>query len=461
MLVKEPKKILSALALSSALILTGCGSGGGSSSGGSSSNPPPEPSTGSVAGPLDAVQEPLDSQVFAPLADAAAGTPLEGTLNCASDLLVTDFLDVLDSFLVLVDPASLQNPQALFAGAAPQLQATITDFAGNLPGLLASFTGEECSGSGESGGGSENPLAGTPLAPLGDALAPALAAFPGAGGGDMDIGSLSALVAQLSAAFSDGLATVYAQDPSGELQGAPVLGGLLTTLDVALADLAVTVAAAEDMDTDATATAVSATLNHLLNNVLTGVVPIALIEEQAGTGPVFSGPIADAVASLTGLIGGDFSGFNGDDFTALFTGGFDQLLAAFSGGGENGEGGDSPLAALQALFEGALAGGLPLPAGGTGTPLDALLSPLVAVLDALTAGGGTGGLTGTPLDVLFAPLVAGFEGPAGACPLATTPLAPVCSVVDGLLSQLSANPGSDPLAILEGLVATLLGGLAP
>ena len=275
----------------------------------------------------------------------------------------------------------------------------------------------------------------------------------------MDMGSLSAAVAMLSEAFSEGLATAYAQDPSGELQNAPVLSGLLTTLDVALADLTVTVAAAEDMDSDAAAAAISTTLEHLLNNVLTGIVPIAFIEEQAGTGPVFSQPIADAVASLTGLIGGDFSGFNGDDFTALFTGGFEELLAAFSGGEEGGEGGDSPLAALQGVFESALAGGLP--SGGTGTPLDALLSPVMALLEALTAGGDAGGLTGTPLDILLAPLVAGFEGPAGACPLATSPLSPVCGVVDGLMSQLSANPDSDPLAVLQGLITTLFGGSAP
>lgn len=476
MLIKEPKKILTAFALSATLALAACGGGGGgggsTASGNNDNEDPgtnPETSIGSessnVEGPLDILQEPLSNQVFGALADGAAsvpgvGEPLAGLVNCSSQLIVTDVLDILDSFLVLVDPTSLQNPQSLITDAAPQLQATFTEFAADLPGLLASLADGDCAMDSDAEPGS-NPLNGTPLQPLGDALAPVLGGF---GGGEMGIGSLSALVAQLSTAFSDGLASAYAADPTGQLSTAPVLSGVLETLDVALFDLLGTVAAIEDFDNPTgVASAVSTTLENLLNNVLIGVVPIGLIEEQSGQGPIISSQIESAVAALTGLLGGDFSGFTDGDFTQLFQSGITDLLSGL-GGGEDSPLAGTPLAAIQDLIAGGLAGGFTgLPT--TGTPLDTVLLPVTAVLEALM--GFDSGPTGTPLDIILGPLAEGLGGSADAasCPLAATPLSALCSLTEGLLDGLALDD-SNPLALLtdlltSGPLAGLFGVLIP
>jgi hypothetical protein len=438
-------KTLLAVSFGASLALTACG-GGGSSKSGRTTPAAEQPITSGyseVEGPLDAVQQPLSEQVITQLAGAAAGTPLEGAINCVGSFVVTDVLDILDSVLVQVDPASLQDPAALLANSASGLQASVTELATDLPVALASLTGASCT-AGSAGGSGSNPLAGTPLAPLGDALAPVFAAANGGGSSGGGAPSAAALMQQLSTAFSEGLATVIAQDPTGQVADAPILGGLLVTLNQAFSDLAVTVAALETMNPDATGAAVSGTLNNLLDNVLTKVVPIAFIEEQAGQGPVLSSQIEAAVASLTGLLGGDLSGLTAGDFTSLFGAGGGDLFAPLS---------DTVLGGLQSAITGALAGGGS--SGTTGTPLDAILDQLAPIQAALSAQGGSG-LTGTPLDVLLTPVASVLQG-GGACPLATTPLAAVCGLVSDLQAALTLNPSADPLAVLQGLLESILG----
>lgn len=447
-------KGLLALTFSASLALTGCGGGGGgggsSSSGngsgdGGGSNEPLTTSYSEVEGPLDAVQQPLSEQVLAPIVAGAAGTPLEGPVSCVTSFVVTDVLDVLDSVLVNVDPATLSNPAALFEGTAANFQATVTELAADLPIALASLAGEECIGGG-SGGDSSDPLAalaGTPLEPLAQALAPVLAMANGGGSGEAP--SPSVLLAQLSTAFSEGLASIVAQDPSGQIGGAPVLGGLLTTLDQALSDLSLTAIALEDMDTDATSAALSVTVENLLNGLLIDVVPIGFIEEQSGQGPIVSSQIQSAVASLAGLLGGGFGGLPAGGFGSPA----DALFGPLS---------DTFLASLQSALAGGLAGGgAGSNVGGFGALLE-VLAPLQALLSGGGDTGGDDGLTGTPLDILLAPLMAAMNGGAGACPLAGTPLDALCSVSNAFTGALAQDDGADLLGVLQGLLGTLLGG---
>ncbi|MGJ8687334.1 MAG: hypothetical protein ACSHWQ_07635 [Spongiibacteraceae bacterium] len=413
---------LAASLLSASLLLTACGGSSGGSGGGD------EPSNTSVAGPLDVVQEPLSTQVFGGLSSAAAGTPLEGAISCVGDLVANDVLDVLDSLLVKLDPATLQDPQALFTESAADLQATVTQLAERLPLVLASLTGASCDGSDSTAGGNPlDTLAGTPLAPLADALAPVLGGMDSSGGG-MDSASLSALVEMISDAFSDGLATIVAQDPTGQVAEAPVLGGLLTTLDVALQDLSTTVAALETTDPDAVASALAVTVNHLLNGVLLDVIPVKFIEEQSGQGSVFSDPISDAIFTLTSSFGSGFSGFGEAGFTDAFGGSSTDLFATFQ---------NSALGPLLAPITSALGGQSSGGAGTTGTPLDVILDPLLALGDSLSAEGSEGSaFTGTPLDLLIAPILAAAENEPGTCPLNGTPLSAVCGLLDTLLGGL-------------------------
>jgi hypothetical protein len=435
-------KGLVALTLSAGLVLTGCG--GGSSSAGAGEEPVTS-SYSEVDGPLDAVQQQLSEQLLAPIVVGAGGTPLEVPLSCISTFVVTDVLDALDSVLVNLDPDTLQSdPAALFTGSAASFQAAVTELAADLPIVLASLAGESCSG--DSGGGGESSdllaaLAGTDLAPLAEALAPVLAMSSGGSSGEPPTPSV--LLAMLSEAFSEGLQTIFAQDSSGEIGGAPVLGGLLTTLDTVLSDLAATGVALENMDTDATSAALSATLESVLNGLLIDVVPIGFIEEQAGQGAVVSSQIKVGTAALAGLLGGDFG--------SLPSGGFENPVEDLFGPLN-----DTFLTGLQSTLTDGLAGGGESNAVG----FDALLEALVPLQEALSAGGDTGtgdGLTGTPLDILLTPLVTALDG-GGECPLAGSSLDPLCSVATSLSDALAQDAEADLLGVLQGLLADLLGG---
>lgn len=448
-------KGLLALTFSASLALAGCGggsshSGGSPSSGNGGGNEEPITSGYSeVEGPLDAVQQPLSEQVLAPIVAGAAGTPLEGPVSCVTSFVVTDVLDILDSILVNVDPATLQSdPAALFTDSAANFQATVTELAEDLPVALASLVGESCTGGG-SGGDSSDPLAalaGTPLAPLAEALAPVLEMANGGGSGEAP--SPSVLLTMLSEAFSEGLQTIRGQDPSGQIGGAPVLGGLLDTLDTALTDLAVAGVAFEDMDTDAASAALSTTLENLLNGLLIDVVPIGFIEEQSGQGPVVSSQIQAATAAIAGLLGGNFG--------ELPSGGFENPAEALFGPLS-----DTFLAGLQSALTDGLAGG---GGGSNAVGFDALLEALAPLQALLSAGGDTGsgdGLTGTPLDLLLTPLVTALDGGAGSCPLAATPLSALCDVATTLSDAITGGDATGLLTVLQGALTTLFGSVAP
>ncbi|WP_339676124.1 hypothetical protein [uncultured Zhongshania sp.] len=448
-------KGLLALTLSAGLVLTGCGGGsssnrGGSSGGGGGAEQPITNGFSEVEGPLDAVQQPLSEQVLAPIVAGAAGTPLEGPVSCVTSFIVTDVLDILDSILVNVDPATLQSdPAALFTDSAASFQATVTELAADLPVALASLAGESCTGGGSGGGDSSDPLAalaGTPLAPLADALAPVLEMANGGGSGEAP--SPSVLLTMLSDAFSEGIQTIRDQDPSGQIGGAPVLGGLLTTLDTALSDLAAAGLAFDDMDTDAASAALSVTLENLLNGLLIDVVPIGFIEEQADQGPVLSSQIKEATAALAGLLGGNFGELPG--------GGFENPADALFGPLS-----DTFLAGLQSALTDGLAGG----GGGSNVGgFDALLEALAPLQALLSAGGGSGtgdGLTGTPLDLLLTPLVTALDGGAGSCPLAATPLSALCDVASTLTDAIGGGGGENLLTVLQGALTTLFASAAP
>ncbi|MEE2653316.1 MAG: hypothetical protein VYE54_11370 [Pseudomonadota bacterium] len=429
------------LGLSAAVLLTACGGGGG---GGSSSGGSSEQATyQGVEGPLDMVQEPLSEQVLGQIASAAEGTPLEGAVQCVDQVVVQDTVDVLDSILGAVNPDSINDPQQAFADAATNIQLAVNELLADLPALLTSLAGQgDCTGPSGAPMGS-NPLAGTPLAPLGDALAPLLTAAGGSGfgnGENLDLTALQALTDQLSSAFNEGLANLPA-----EVADAPVLGGLLTTLQTTFNDLDTTIGALDDASGDETAGAIATTLDNLLSNLLTQVVPVEFIEEQAGQPGAVSSQIKDGIGQVTAQLDNGLGAVLDPAFGALFGGALDPLFSGLN----------MLLTPIGEAITGGLASG-GSGAGPTGTPLDALLAPLEGVFAALTGGGSGDGLTGTPLDLLLDPLASALGG-GGSCPLAETPLNPLCTVVDGLLSGLGG--GGNPLDLLTDLLDTILGPL--
>ena len=393
-----------ALVIAGGMLLTGCG-GSSSGSGGGSNTPTGPTARSDVSGPLDAVQEPVSSQVIAPLADAAAGTPLEGVISCVDQVVVGDTLDIVDILAAQTDAGA-----SGFASSATVVQAELTNLVSDLQGLLTSLAGGSgCSGTTipAPGGFGTNPLAGTPLEDFGATLLSTLASvqaqLTGAGGTTPSLSTQTALFDQLSAGYQQALALVPAEATS-----APVVGPALSLVGTALMDLDTTVTAAASANPTTTAAAITATVEHLVSGLLLDVLPIGLLEDQAGGADVISGPITDALDQLTALLSGGFTAPGSNLGGNALSGVIDDLLAPLTGAAS----GSDPTVVLTTLLDqitaalgGAGAGGLPVPDIGSDALNEALAqitslltgagandSPLAGLIDTLT--GLLGGLLG-------------------------------------------------------------------
>lgn len=372
------KKAGYALILSAAMLTAACGGGG---SGGSTDNPSgggstPTPQSTTVAGPLDTVQTAVTSTVFVPLVSATAGTPLQPVLLCANGIATRNLLDIADAFA-----NGLASPATLLTTAPAQAQAAVTALVGNLSGLLTSLNGtQSCLGGSTApttGIPTTNPLAGTPLAALGDQLLPILLSAsqqlaPGAGGVPSPLSALqlAGIVEQLSNAFSTGLASL----PSDVLT-APILGGSLVTVDDALAQLAsLTDLAASGAAPQVLATSFQTLAESVINNLLTKVLPVANLQTLAGGGAPTNlvATLQAAVASLTAGLG-----------TSPTT-----PLPANPLGGVGFEGLTGVINQLVTTLPTALTGTAGL------TPLAAALGQVQTLLGSLLGLGGSGGGTG-------------------------------------------------------------------
>lgn len=394
------KQMMLAGALAACLFAAACGGGGSSDSGSSGSSGGSGGQSVSVAGPLDTVQSTLSSTVLSQLEGATAGTPLQGVLMCTDDIVNHNTLDVLDVVL-----NALQNPGS--ASAAPaQVQALVNELVSNLGSLLTSLASSSggC-GSGTGGGTgsgvpSTNPLAGTPLAPLGDALLPILQQIQSqtGSGNSNGLAQLATLVDELNAAFQSGLAQVPSSATSQ-----PVVGGVITTLGTTVSNLASMMDAVGANNSSAFQSSTQNLLNNLLVNVLTQVVPTSYIETQAGQPGVVTGPIKQAAATFSTTVA-----------TALGQGEA-QLLAALT---------SSQLA--------------PVTDPVIKTLLPAILGPInqgLASLGSSSGGGGLGSLTSvvTELTSVLGSILGSTggssSGGSSSCAFAGTPLSVLCTLL--------------------------------
>lgn len=299
------------------LALAGCG---GSSSGGSSSG---SAQPAAVAGPLDALQTTLTSSVFDPLESATAGTPLQGVLSCADQGVNQNLLDTVDALL-----NGLQNPATLASTTPAQVQAELQALVGNLTGLLTALAGSgDCNGTSSLG---SNPLAGTPLAALGNALLPQLQSLQAQlSGGQLGLGTLSGLFTQLQQTLQGAL-----QQLPSSATSAPVLGGLLSTLETTLGDLGTLINTVGSSPANVPA-AVATTLQDLLNGLTTQVIPLGQLQQISGQSGSTS-PLSQVKSAIQTVVqqvqnaliqGSTLSGLLGAGQTSGFTGPLTQLVS--------------------------------------------------------------------------------------------------------------------------------------
>ena len=395
------KPWLLGLSLAAAVFAAGCGGGGSSADNPTTPEPPvtPEPpTTGKVAGPLDAVQTPLSETVLGQLAGAVADTPLAPVIASADQIVVQDLLDIVDAVaLGLQQAATTGNPAAL-ADSAPQVQAQVMQMVTHLRGLLDALA----AGTGGTGGIGSNPLAGTPLAPLGDALTPVLAQIGalgtgGSSGTDLNLTQLAYVVSLLNNHLQTGLSQIPA-----EARNAPVVGAVFTTLSTSLTDVTGLLAAASTYNATTTTARVQTTVNNLLTNVLTGIVPVHFLEQQTGNPGVLSSQIEAGIAQVSAVLGENLGVVLTPVLEDLLGGALSPLLDPIE---------NQVLPAVLTPIIDALSGGLP-GVGGSGFGGTQLGGLLGLVTDALAS---------TPLG----DLVDDILGPV-LCLFAGTPLSFLC-----------------------------------
>lgn len=351
------------------------GSGGSAGAGGSGGS-----AAFSVTGPLDPVQAQVADLVGQQIASALPA-PLDGAVQCLSGS-VTNATDVVDA--ILVPFTTLPNggdPAVAFQAAAADVAVGLQAFAARLQSSLQIIAGvsSSCSGTPSSG----NPLAGTPLEPVGAPLAQLITALQGAGGPNNDNYDLVAIGNAVAPLLSQ-ISTAFDQVPV-EARNAPVVGGVFTTLQDLTADLAVILPAATSFNPVTTEAGVESLLSNTLSNVLTQVLPVAQID--AATGQNVSGQINTGINTAVAALGTGLGTLITPVFNDLLDGALDPVI--------------DPVGGLLMQLLGGLTGN-PLngiindQAGNGAGPLDSLLgiltvgannSPLAALTGALPNGG--------------------------------------------------------------------------
>lgn len=387
------KKLLLASAMAVSVFAAGCGGGG---SGGSDNNGNGGDGNGTVqpdfkvAGPLDVVQTPLSETVLTQLSGALAGTPLQGVITSVDRIVVQDLLNIVDALaLGLQKAASEKNPAAL-ASATEDVRGSVVQLARDLQGLLGSLAAGT---GGNTTPGASNPLAGTPLAPLGNALSPILgqviSQVGSAQGKDLNLTQLAQVVAQINQQLQSGLQQIPAQAST-----APVLGGVFTTLGTSLNDVTALLQAAGSYSGPATTMALQTTVGNLLDNVLTRIVPLEFAEGASGQNGTLTTPVRTGIAQLTaalgnlgvvttpvleGLLGGALSPLLNPIENGVLPLVLNPIIDALRGGIGGGGAGDlfsgTPLAGLFGTLSGALTNALAPLLG----PLDPILNPICSL----------------------------------------------------------------------------------
>ncbi len=438
------KKLSLAAMCGATLGLAACGGGDSSPSSSSSLLTGPDGKSEEIPGPLDVVQEQVVTGLIGNQIGGVLPAPLGPTVQCAADA-INSLVDGPDAVLVALTNLNGGDPAAAMSQAATQLVGSLQRFAAELQStLMALANSGECStvAGGTSNGNplAGNPLAGTPLEPIGAALEPLISALGGFSGGGSDTDPNLTSVTDIVAPQLLMLSSAFNMVPD-QAKNAPVLGGLLQTLQDATGDLAFALPAIGNYDAASTNAGITVLLDNVLSNVLLEVLPVRMIDEQ--TGQDFEGRIQPAINTLVSALGTGSS--------LLITPAFEQLL----------DGAASPvLDPVENLLDQILGNVGLVGADPTGNPLTALLggiagdgrsNPLDALVGMLTTG-----LSGNPLGSLTSAL----GGDADASQLdQIMNLTDGGLPLDGLLGQLAnATAGIPVVGGLLTSILALLGG---
>ncbi|HEY1077802.1 MAG TPA: hypothetical protein VGE51_14015 [Fontimonas sp.] len=266
-----------------------------------------------IAGPADSIQRQLDTSVFKPLADTAAGTSLESLVHCADAVVVHDMLDVADSVLAGLDADRQSDVGHAAAPDARQLTDMLGSMSIHLTQLLHALAGSGTGCTAASAaldqiGFDDNLLAGTPFATLGAKLGPLLVRVaaaverhddPDSGEPPMKIEQIAELMTDIDYAMQLGLQQVPLEN-----RRSPIVGGVLNAVATALTDNSRVLAALLGNDDAALREGLRMQLEHTLVNSLVQVLPVRAIETQAGQPDLIALPVRVSVADYGALWAG-------------------------------------------------------------------------------------------------------------------------------------------------------------
>lgn len=418
--LRQAPAVLASAVLS--LTLSACGGGGGSSSPAASAV-----NTGNkaVSGPLDTLQEPLNTYIADPLIGGINHSELQAATQCLADILVNDIPDVPDALLAAgFDPQA--DPATQFNAVSEDIAEALTSLQSKLQGLPSTLTGGECNGS-----SAGNPLNNTPLATLGQLIDADLSSP-----GSTDFDALAQTLNQWRLAFQQGLTAIPLADQSD--LDLPLMLPALTAIEEQLGQLQQLMTALASADPNAVASSISTIASNSLENAQTVLIPLDFLEAISQRQGAISDLLDQAQSGLEQALPLSLDDWQDPLNQSALATQLNDALAEFQAVIGN------PLAAAFSN----LPGNLP---PVSNTALDALASPLTAVQQALQQGNA---VTLTPLDQILAPLLAGLQQ-SGQCPLANAGLVGLCTP---LLQIEDAINQSNPVDLLSLLDQWLLGG---
>lgn len=420
---RQPLTLIASAILS--LSITACGGGGGGSSSPAVSSP--DTSNKAVSGPLDTLQEPLNTYIAEPLIDGISQAELQAATQCLADILINDIPDVPDALLAAGFDPQL-DPATQFNAVAEDIVGALTSLQQKLQGLPGALTGDGCDGNNGSVG---NPLNNTPLATLGQLIDSDIGAP-----GSADFDALAQTLQQWQQAFQQGLAAIPLADQNDlEL---PLMLPALNAITDQLGQLQQLMSALASADPNAASAAISNIATTSLESAQTVLIPLDFLESISQRQGAITDVLGQAQSGLSQALSLSLDDWqNPLDQSALSS----QLNTA--------------LAEFQAVVGQPLTeafGNLPTSlAPVSNTPLDALASPLAAVQQALQQ---DNDLTQTPLDQILSPLLSALQQ-SGQCPLANAGLVGLCTPLLEIEDALNQN---NPIDLLSLLDQWLLGG---
>ncbi len=331
-------KLLLAGLASSSLLLTACGGSNGVSSNSTTPTPTPAPTSNPTAtpaptatptptptptgtagvtkveGPLDPVQDEVIDGVVVGELGSQLPAPLDGVVSCVA-LSLNYLIDAPDAILAGAEGlASGADPYDAFNSSAADVQASLERFAGSLQASLTDLVNRgECSADQDTTAQAGNPLSGTPLASVGTALQGLISSFATENGADPNLTSVTTVVAPALAA----LAVELGNSIPAEISNAPVLGGLVSTIETAATDIADLLTSFGAYDAAGTTADAQMLLNNLLTGLLINTLPVGEID------PAVEAQLQAGIVTLTSTLG---SGL-GQVVTPLFNEGLNGVAS--------------------------------------------------------------------------------------------------------------------------------------